>query len=223
MKMKGYLLTFLTLLSTSALADTVGPSNPSTPTPGVVLDIPNQLLSKLTAEFKFCAQQSNAKIRLECYEQDIKEAGIPIYNPKIDTNSLWVKKNNVDKKDWLASIYSSNINGNNDTKTSLNFRCEQGHFSMYLKYSSPVGSKKTLINMGLSDDSMGTYTFSPSENEDALGLWDSNQAILLSKYIANSSGSLIIKTHFNDMLQVDTFNLDGSRDALTDVRRACGW
>ena len=160
---------------------------------------------------------------MECYEQNIKEAGIPIYNPKFNASSLWVKKDNVEKKDWLASIYSSNINGSHDLKTSLNFRCEQGHFSMYLKYSSPVGSKKTLINMGFSDDSMGSYTFSPSENEDALGLWDSNQAILLSKYIASSNGSLIIKTHFNDMLQVDTFNLDGSRDALTDVRRACGW
>jgi len=218
-----YLLAVLAFLSTSAFADSVNENSQSVSTPGVVLDIPNQLLSKLTAEFKFCAQQSNAKIRLECYEQNIKEAGIPIYNPKFNASSLWVKKDNVEKKDWLASIYSSNINGSHDLKTSLNFRCEQGHFSMYLKYSSPVGSKKTLINMGFSDDSMGSYTFSPSENEDALGLWDSNQAILLSKYIANSNGSLIIKTHFNDMLQVDTFNLDGSRDALTDVRRACGW
>lgn len=189
----------------------------------IVLDIPNQKFDVLKSQLSFCANESDARMRLVCYETSIKEAGIPIYKAtKIENGNSWATKSDNEHKDWLAAVQSVNI-GVSGKKTLMSIRCTKGKTTLYFLYNSPVGSNPILIDLGPDETALGHYTFKPSESQDALGLWDNNQAIMLSKYISSLKNKLIIKTHFKDGLETDTFYINGSSQALTDVRRSCDW
>lgn len=187
----------------------------------IILNIPNNKYEKLKSQLAYCGTESNSELRLSCYESYISEAGIKIYHIN-DNDTLWVKKNDGVHKDWIATLKSGNI-GRNGQKTALVLRCHAGEMSVYFKYGSPVGNRDIRIDLGLSLDSMGSYNFSPSQSEDALGIWTNNNAALIGKFIAQNPTNLFVKTNFTDGVQVDSFRINGSDTALTDVRRACNW
>lgn len=187
----------------------------------IILNIPNKKYDKLKAQLEYCGMESNSAIRLACYENYISESGIKIYHV-VKSNNLWVKNNDSAHKDWLVTVQSNNV-GKSGNKTSLTIRCNNGSMSLYLKYGTPIGNKDISVNFGLSPENMGSYRFSPSKSEDALGIWNNNNAIYMSKFIAEHPITLYVKTNFTDGNQLDTFLLDGSDTALVDVRRACNW
>lgn len=189
----------------------------------IILDIPNQKFDVLKSQLSFCANESDAKMRLMCYETSIKEAGIPIYkSSKFESSNSWATKSDNEHKDWLAAVQSVNI-GVNGKKTLMSIRCTKGKTALYFLYNSPVGGSPIQIDIGSDETSLGQYQFKPSESQDALGLWESNQAIMLSKYIASLKEKVLVKTHFKDGIETDTFYITGSSQALTDVRRSCDW
>ena len=190
----------------------------------IVLDIQNTDFDHLKSELNFCGSEPDSRVRLSCYESAAKAMGLTTYSKKNeDTTNRWVTKNNPKADDWIAAVQALEAPANGDKKTVMVLRCTSGKMSFYLQYGSTVGATPLTVDVGMSPESMGIYSFIPSGAKDALGLWDDGKARTMAGYIAQLPGEVYVRTHFPDSIQTDHFSITGISESLTDVRRACHW
>lgn len=189
------------------------------------------LVSRANAEDdpKACTAITQDSKRLECFDLIFKKSSVTISSPKTD----WVVTEEKSKIDDSTNVLLS-------LKSTQPIQNQYGVAS-YLEMSILCREKKTDFYIAFGGhfmaniESYGVVTFrvdkrpavkkslAKSTDHKALGLWGGANSVPFIRDLFGGSILFVRATPYNESAVSSEFNITGLQDAITPLRRACGW
>jgi type VI secretion system protein VasI len=177
-----------------------------------------------------CAKIANSDQRLECYDLVFRKTTV---SGNSVGNGKWNVREDVSKIDDTKNVFLTLVSEDKhssrygEPKNSyLVIACRENTTSMYVTFADEFMSDNAgggVVTYRIDKDAAAKKSFSESNDNSALGLWNGQSAIPFIKKIMGSETLLLRAVPFNESAVTATFDTRGLEEAATSLREACNW
>ena len=187
-------------------------------------------LSAAEAEIARCLAIENSLDRLACYDEEAGHA--PVVREESPGTGDWRVRTETSKMDdsmnvWLTLRSTEQTNCPYKTGShSIHIACRENETNLWLRFGGCFMSSiqgKGRVTYRLDTGKAQTRNFRESNNNMALGLWSSGQAIPFIKRMLGHDRLIVRATPFSDSTVTAEYRISGLAEAVAPLREACNW
>jgi len=177
-----------------------------------------------------CAAITTSDQRLKCFDQLASEA---VPTTPIATQSKWIVQTKTSPVDDTTNVYVelSGENGILDqygqkSSITLELTCRENVTAAFFIFGGYFMSDlegRGTVTYRIDKQAAQNKNFTVSTDNKALGLWSGGTAIPFIKSLLDGQRLYVEATPFSDNAVSDFLPISGLKDAISPLRKSCGW